>query len=100
MVLTGQTDKYEELRNAYNSVVDEDNEVCCVMFPPMEEWPGMTRICDYAFCRWVGCLFRLSCGALSDVCVACFCCGARLPLAFFSVFRAGGRSKSYRIVLH
>jgi len=67
MVLTGQTDKYENLRDAYNSVVDEDNEVCCVRFPPIEEWPGMTDICDYSFCRWENIVPHLSRAAPSAV---------------------------------
>ena len=51
MVLRGFKEKYEELRNAYNSVIDNDDR-CAKHVPPMEEWRGMTGICDHIFCRW------------------------------------------------
>ena len=52
MVLSGDACKYEELRTAYNSVIDQD-DACCLRAPPMEEWRGMTSVCEQMFCRWV-----------------------------------------------
>jgi len=52
MVLGGVTDKYEELRDVHNSVID-DGDLSFVRIPPMEEWRGMSCICDHIFCRWV-----------------------------------------------
>ena len=52
MALYDSREKYEQLRNAYNSVVDEDS-VCSLKVPPIEEWHGMTTLCDNLFCRWV-----------------------------------------------
>ncbi len=48
----GYDDKYEELRNAYNSVIDED-DVCSLRVPPTEKWSGMAGICEHVFCRYV-----------------------------------------------
>lgn len=55
MALSGRHEKYEELRNAYNSDVDEDS-VCSLRIPPIEEWRGMTNMCENMFCRWVAVL--------------------------------------------
>lgn len=52
MVFAGLTDKYEGLRSAYNSVID-DGDLHSVRIPPIEEWRGMSSICDNIFCRWV-----------------------------------------------
>ena len=52
MVLSEFDGKYEELRNVYNSVIDDGDEGSRRV-PPMGEWRGMTSICDHVFCRWV-----------------------------------------------
>ena len=51
MVLSGFTGKYEDLRDAYNSVMDAD-DLRRPRVPPIEEWRGITSICDHMFCRW------------------------------------------------
>jgi len=55
LVLSGFEGKYEELRDAYNSVVEEDS-VCSEKAPPIEEWSGMTSLCKNIFCKWVAAL--------------------------------------------
>ena len=76
MVLNGLTGKYGELRDAYNSVIDDDN-VRRPKVPPMEEWRGITSICDHMFCRWAVFCFRVL-GVQSVIAprgAICFSCG-------------------------
>lgn len=49
MVISGNVEKYEELRAAHNSVVDSD----FLRPPPFEEFRGMSSICGNIFCKWV-----------------------------------------------
>ena len=51
MVVSGFNGKYEQLRNSYNSVID-DGDLGSLRVPLMKEWRGMTSICDHTFCRW------------------------------------------------
>jgi len=62
MLFSDNADKYEELRNAYNSVIDEGD----LRVPPKEEWRGMAGICEHVFCRYVGffCGFVLGVGCV------------------------------------
>ncbi|CAM9794065.1 unnamed protein product [Ectocarpus sp. 4 AP-2014] len=48
LLLSGRHEKYESLRQAYNSVMDEPS---AVRAPPAEEWTGMDCICKHVFCR-------------------------------------------------
>lgn len=48
MAIRGYRDKYMELRDAYNSVM---NEPGVVKIPPFEEFTAVTDICDGFFCR-------------------------------------------------
>lgn len=49
MVVSGNADKYEKLRTAYNSVLDDAGP----MAPPFEEYRGMSSICGNVMCKWV-----------------------------------------------
>lgn len=40
---------YDKVREGYNRVRPE----LTTPLPPMEEWPGMTAICDTVFCRYL-----------------------------------------------
>ena len=55
-VVSGFSGKYEQLRNAYNSVID-DGDLGSLRVPLMKEWRGLTSICDHMFCRWA--MFRV-----------------------------------------
>lgn len=44
----GCRDKYSELRDVYNSVVDEPGGL---IVPPFEECTSIRDICDGVFCR-------------------------------------------------
>ncbi|CAM9279340.1 unnamed protein product, partial [Ectocarpus sp. 8 AP-2014] len=54
LLLSGRHEKYESLRQAYNSVMDEPS---AVRVPPAEEWTGMECICKHVFCRSLYCFF-------------------------------------------
>ncbi|CAM9691032.1 unnamed protein product [Ectocarpus sp. 6 AP-2014] len=54
LLLSGRHEKYESLRQAYNSVMDEPS---AVRAPPAEEWTGMECICKHVFCRSLYCFF-------------------------------------------
>lgn len=49
MALSGRPERYDLLRDAYNSVIDDPAETRA---PPLEEWHGMNSICDAVFCRY------------------------------------------------
>lgn len=55
MAISGRHEKYEQLRNVYNFVI-EDGDVDTLRVPPLEELCGMSSICGHIFCRWVGSL--------------------------------------------
>lgn len=57
MVVSGNVEKYEELRASYNSVVD----IGVPRAPPFEEYRGMRSICGNVFCMWVLCCVVCSC---------------------------------------
>ncbi|CAM9974786.1 unnamed protein product [Ectocarpus sp. 13 AM-2016] len=48
LLLSGRHEKFESLRQAYNSVMDDPS---AVRVPPAEEWTGMECICKHVFCR-------------------------------------------------
>lgn len=88
MVISGNAEKYEELRIAYNSVLDDG----LLRAPPVEEYRGMSSICGNIMCKWV--LSRF----VSSAVVGCYlvgqsgmcgqgavCCALRT--AHFGVFR-------------
>lgn len=47
MAVSRNAEKYEELRNSYNSVVDSD----AMEVAPFEEFRGMSEICGNIFCK-------------------------------------------------
>ena len=49
MVGSGDADKYEKMRTAYNSVLDD----AALRAPPFEEYRGIGSICGSLMCRWV-----------------------------------------------
>eukprot|EP00903_Cladosiphon_okamuranus_P014223 g13214.t1 len=53
MAISGNADKYEELRASLNSVVD----IGAPRAPPFEEYRGMRSICGNIFCRSVDAVF-------------------------------------------
>ena len=72
MVVSGNAEKYEELRASYNSVID--NKV--PRAPPFTEFRGMSSICGNVFCKWV--LFVVLCRVVSGApCGACCLLPAR-----------------------
>eukprot|EP00903_Cladosiphon_okamuranus_P014222 g13213.t1 len=50
MYVAGQCDRYEELRRAYNSVIDDDGG-CTKKIPPPGEFRGMDSICSGVLCK-------------------------------------------------
>lgn len=69
MVVSGNVEKYEELRALHNSVVDIDVSRA----PPFEEYRGMSSICGNIFCMWVLCGF-VSCRVPRELFVSCCRC--------------------------
>lgn len=53
LAISGRREKYEQLRNLYNFVMDDD-DLDTLKVPPLGELRGMSSICGHIFCRWVG----------------------------------------------